>query len=217
MFLGELVLSLLMAIPLGQETADVRLRITVFEVPSMIVSMTWAGPSKDGGVVGTTVGGNTTWSFPNEPVFLQDELPDQSDSTRIITAIRKHMVYGCIREQMITAFEKAQNELVLNKQTAAQEVFRRFAEGGGRNALRLAVEAAWQNEAEAGIALRAWLRWQDPYGIQEIEDRLPERLVVDRVLPMKFGRTSLLGFPSSTSRARRSGFWLALSAEKTSN
>ena len=48
---------------------------------------------------------------------------------------------------------------------------------------------------------------------QETGDRLPEQSVVDRVLPMKFGQTSLLGFPSSPSRARRSIFWLALAAE----
>ncbi len=217
MSLVQIIFPLLMMIPLGQETADVRLRITLFEVPSWIVSMTWAGPSKDGGVVGTTVGGNTTWSFPSEPVFLQNQLPGNSDTEQITTAIRKHMVYSCIREQMITVTEKTKLELVLDKQTAAQKVFRQLAEGGGRNALRLAVETAWQNGDETGIALRVWLRWQDPFGIQEIGDQLPEPLVVDRVFPMKFGRTSLLGFPSSTSRARRSIFWLALSAEKTSS
>jgi len=130
MFLCSLTLSLLMMIPFGQETADIRLRITLFEVPSRIVSMTWAGPSKDGGVVGTTVGGNTTWSFPTEPVFLQDQVPGRPDSTQIMTAIRRHMVYSCIREQMITVSEKTELELVLNKQTAAQEVFRQLDEGG---------------------------------------------------------------------------------------
>lgn len=127
------------------------------------------------------------------------------------------MAYGCVKEQMITVSKKAKVELVLNRQTDSQEVFWRFAEGGGRNAFRLAVEAAWRNEDETGIALRVWLRWQDPFGIREIEDRLPDQLVVDRALPMKFGRTSLLGFPSTESRARRSSFCLALSAEKNSD
>lgn len=75
------------------------------------------------------------------------------------------MAYGCAIEQMITVSKKAKVELVLNRQTAAQEVFWRFAEGGGRNALCLAAEAAWRNEDETGITLRVWLRWQDPFGI----------------------------------------------------
>jgi len=217
MLLSQMISFLLVLVPLCQETADIRLRITLYEVPSWIVSRMWAGPSKDGGVVGTMVGGNTTWSFPNEPVFLQDKLPGNSDTEQIITAIRKHMVYGCVKEQMITVSKKAKVELILDRQTAAWEVFWRFAEGGGRNALRLAAEAAWRNEDETGIALRVWLRWQDPFGIQEIGDQLAEQPAFDQVLPLKFGRTSLLGIPSSSSKERRSIFWLALSAEKTSS
>ena len=200
--------------PIGHATVEMRVKITAFEVPSMIVSTTWAGPSKDGGIVGTTIGGNTTWSFPNEPIFLQNQLPANSDAAQIISAIRQHMAYGCIREQMIAVSEKTKLEFVLNKQTTAEEVYWRLDEGRGGNALRLAVETAWLNEEGAGLAIKIWLRWQDPFGIQEIGDQPPEQLAVSRVFPLKFGRTSLLGFPSSTSKERRSIFWLALSAEK---
>ncbi len=215
MLSGQLTSFLLMAISLGQEPIEMHVKITVFEVPSMIVSTTWAGPGKAGGVVGTAVGGNTTRSFPDKPVFLQDQLPANSAAAQIISAIRQHMTYGCIREQMIAVSDKTKVELVLNRQTAAQEIFWPFAEGGGRNSLRLAVERAWRNEDETGIALRVWLRWQDQFGIQEIGDHLSEQLAVDRVLAIKYGRISLLGFPSSDSTGRRSVFWLALSAEET--
>jgi hypothetical protein len=57
----------------------------------MIVSYTVAGWSTpDGGVAGTTVGGNTTRSFPNHPVVLQNRLPAGSNSVDIKTAIRIH-------------------------------------------------------------------------------------------------------------------------------
>lgn len=216
MFMGDLMLTLLLVIPLSQETANVRVRITLFEVPSMIVAWTFAGVAKDGGVVGTTVGGSTTGAFPAGVVSLQNRMPAGSDSLEIKKVIREFMAYGCIRAQGITVYELANHELVFRDQReAGQEVYQELDEGRPCPVTyRLVVEPAWEDEQEAGLALQVWLRWQNPYGVQDIINNIPERLALDQNVAVKFGQTSLVGFPSSTSRPRRSIFWLALSVEK---
>lgn len=217
MFLCSLILSLLVMVPLGQETASIGVRTTLYEVPAMIISRIIAARSEDGGVVGTMIGGVTTESFPTDPVFLQDRLEGDADSPEIIMAIREYMAHGCIREQDVNVVELARHDLVLGSQPlGGQEVYREAEKRPHRVSYRLIIEPAWQYEEGAGLALQVWLRWQNPSDIQEIVDRLPDQLVVDQVLLLKFGRTSLLGFPSSTSRLHRSIFWLALSAKKPS-
>lgn len=216
MTLGHLTLPLLMMIPFDQETANLRLRITFFEVPSIFVSRIVAGRvDKDGTVAGTMVGGNTTGSFPTKTVFLQDRLAGSADSGDIIGAIREYMAAACIREQDIEVFELTRHDLVLNdKLPIAIEADRGFEQWPHQASYRLILEPARQNEEEAGLALQLWLRWQDPYGIQDISGQVPKRLVVDQILTAKFGQTSLLGFPSSTLRSRRSIYWLSLFVEK---
>jgi len=214
MFVCNLILPLLMAIPLGQETVNIRVRITMFEAPSMIVSRMFAGrTTKGGGVAGTMVGGNTTGSFPDGAVTLQNRLPAGSYGVDIKKVICEFMAFDCIRAQDITVYELAGHELVFNAHSGAgKEVAQKLDLDS--LSYRLDIEPAWKNEQEAGLALQVWLRWQDPYGIQDIRDNIPERLAFDQTVSVKFGQTSLVGFPSSTSRSRRSIFWLALSVEK---
>jgi bacterioferritin-associated ferredoxin len=218
MFIGNLTLAVLMAVQPGQETAGIRVTISLFEVPSMIVSYTVAGWSTpDGAVVGRTVGGNTTRSFPNRPAVLQNWLPAGSDCGDIKTEIREFMANNCIKAQHITVNEIAGHELVFDERAeAGQEVYQVLEEGRPSPfSYRLNIEPAWQNEEEIGLSLKVWLRWQYPYGVQEISGNVPERLVFDKIVVTKFGQTTLVGFPSSDSRGRRSIFWLALSAEKS--
>ena len=212
--MGDLMLTLLLVIPLSQETANVRVRITLFEVPSMIVSrMIASRVTEDGGVEGTMVGGNTTGSFPDGAVTLQNRLPAGSFSVDIKKVIREYMAYGCIRAQDISVNELAEHALVFgHKSKAGQEVAQELDPKS--LSYRLVVEPAWEDEQEAGLALQVWLRWQNPYGVQDIINNIPERLALDQNVAVKFGQTSLVGFPSSTSRPRRSIFWLALSVEK---
>jgi hypothetical protein len=214
MSIGNLILTFLMAIPLGQETANIRVRIILFEVPSMIVSRVIAGEVAEGeGVVGTMVGGSTTGSFPDEAVTLQNRLAAGSDTMDIKRVIREFMAYDCIKAQDVSVFELTEHELVFNYQNeAGQEV----AEELDLDSLlyRLDIEPVWKNDEEAGLALRVWLRWQDPYGIQDIRDNIPERLVFDQTVLVKFSQVTFVGFPSSTSKSRRSIYWLALSVEK---
>jgi hypothetical protein len=216
MFVGHLILPLLMAISLGQETANIRVRITLFEVPSMIVSRIFAGRvTEDGAVAGTMVGGNTTGSFPAGVVFLQDRLAGCANTSDIKSAIFEYMAYSRIKEQDIGIFELTQHELVLgNQPSIAQEVEREIDKWPHRVSYRLTVEPAWQNEEEVGLALRLWIRRKDPHGLLDITGQVPEHLVLDQTVALKFGQTSLVGFPSSTSRSRRSIYWLAVSVEK---
>ena len=91
MFMGNLILTLLMAIPLGQEAASIRFKITIFEVPFMIVTTMFAGGvAKDAGVVGTMVGGSTTGAFPDEVVSLQNRLPADSNGVDIKSVIPEY-------------------------------------------------------------------------------------------------------------------------------
>ena len=218
MFVCNLILPLLMAVPLGQETANVRTRITLFEVPSMIVSrMITSRVTKDGGVEGTMmVGGDTTASFPAEGVSLPSRLPASSVSEDIKKVIREFMANSCLRAQDISVNELAGHELVFDHRClAGQEVYQELHKGRPYPlSYRLVIEPAWQNNEEAGLHLQIWLRWQDPYGIQDIRDIIPERLAFDQTVAIKFGQRTLFGFPSSTSRSRRSIYWLALSVEK---
>jgi len=216
MFVCNLILPLLMAIPLGQETADIRAKITLFEVPSMIVSrMIATRVTKDGGVEGTMVGGSTTGSFPAEMVCLQNRLPAGSDSMALKKAIREFMANDCVRAQDITVYELAGHELIFDHQNeTGQEVAQKRDAWPYWLSYHLAVEPAWMDEEDVGLALRLWIRRQDPYGLQDITGQVPECLVFDQTVAVKFGQTSLVGFPSSTSRPRRSIFWLALSVEK---
>lgn len=216
MFVCHLILPLLMAIPLGQETANVRVRITLFEVSSMIVSRMFAGIVTEGeGVAGTLVGGNTTGSFPASPVTLKNRLAAGLDTMDMKGAIREFMANDCIRAQDITINELAGRELVFGHQgEAGQEVCQELHQGRPSPlSYRLDIEPVWENEQEAGLALQIWLLWQDPYGIQDIKDNIPERLAFDQAVSVKFGQTTLVGFPSSTS-GRRFIYWLALSVEK---
>jgi hypothetical protein len=216
MFMGNLILMLLMLIPLGQETADIRVKITLFEVPFMIVTTMFAGGvAKDGGVVGTMVGGSTTGGFPAEVVSLQNRLPADSYSVDIKSAIRDYMANSCIRAQNITVYELANHELVFRDQReAGQEVYQELDEGRPCPvAYRLVVEPVWEDEQEAGLALQVWLRWQNPYGVQDIINNIPEHLALDQNVAVKFGQTSLVGFPSSNS-GPRSIYWLAVSVEQ---
>jgi len=214
MLMRNLILSMLIAIPLGQETANVHVRLTLFEVPFMIVSRVIAGGvTEGGGVVGTMVGGSTTGSFPDGAVTLQNRLPAGSYSVDIKKVIREFMAYDCIRAQDISVNTLVEHALVFgHKSRAGQEVAQELDLES--LSYRLDIEPVWENEEEAGLALQIWLRWQDPYGIQDIKNDIPERLVFDQTVSVKFGQTILVGFPSSTSRSRRSIFWLALSVEK---
>lgn len=218
MLICNLILTLLATTPFAQETAGICVKISLFEVPSMIVSYTVAGWSTpDGGVAGTTVGGNTTWSFPSRPVVLQNRLPAGSGSVDIKTAIREFMAYGCIRPQHIAVHELAEHELVVDRQgEPGQEVIKEIHQGRPSPlSFRLEIGGAWQNEDETGLALQIRLSSQDPSAVQDISGDIPERLVFDQTVSVTLGQTTLLGFPSSDSRARRSIFWLALSAEGT--
>jgi hypothetical protein len=216
MFIGNLILTVLMAIQPSQETADIRVRISVFEVPFMIVSYTVAGVSKDGGVVGTMVGGSTTRSFPRDAVTLQNRLAAGSHSVEIKTAIREFMAYSCIRAQDITVHELAEHELVFDHQgEAGHEVYQELDQGRPSPfSYRLDIEPAWESDEEAGLALQVWFRWQNPYGLQDISGEVPERLAFDQTVAVKFGQTSLVGLPSSTS-GRRFIYWLAVTVEKS--
>jgi len=214
MLIGNLILALLMAIPLAQESASIRVKITLFEVPFMIVSWTTARVAEDGSVVGTMVGGSTTGAFPAEAVSLQNRLPADSYSVDIKSAIREYMAYSCIRAQNITVYELAGHELDFDHQNGVgQEVAQEREDWPYWLSYRLAVEPAWKNEEEIGLALRLWIRRKDPHGLLDITGQVPEHLVLDQTVTVKFGQTSLVGFPSSTSRSRRSIYWLALSAE----
>lgn len=215
MFVGNLILPVLMVIPLGQETGNVRVRITLFEVPSMIVSrMIATRVTKDGGVEGTTVGGSTTGSFPTSVVSLQNRLPADSYSVDIKSAIREYMAYSCIRAQDIRVYEFSGHELIFDHQNkAGQEVAQEKDAWPYWLSYRLAIEPAWKNEEECGLALRLWIRRKDPHGLLDITGQVPEHLVLDQTAAVKFGQTSLVGFPSSTS-GPRSIYWLALSVER---
>jgi hypothetical protein len=210
----NLLLPFLMVLPLYQEATNLQVRITMFEVPFMIVSWTTARVAEDGSVVGTTVGGSTTGSFPTGVVSLQNRLPADSYSVDIKSAIREYMAYSCIRAQDITVYEHAGHELIFNHQNeAGQEVAQERDDWPYWLSYRLAVEPAWKNEEEIGLALRLWIRRKDPHGLLDITGQVPEHLVLDRTVALKFGQTSLVGFPSTTS-GPRSIYWLALSVEK---
>jgi hypothetical protein len=214
MLTGNLILTMLMAVPIGQDAAHIRVRISLFEVPFRIVSWTYAGVTKDGGVAGTMVGGSTTGSFPPRPITLQDRLPAGSESLDIKKAIREFMAYSCIRAQDIIVNDLAQHELVFDHQSeAGQEIYQELRKGRPSPvSYRLEIEPAWQNEEAAGLALQIWLRWQDPGGIQAFSGDVPERLAFDETVSVKFDQTTLVAFPSSTS-GPRSVYWLAISVE----
>jgi hypothetical protein len=213
MVMGNLILTLLMVIPLGQESANIRVKVSLFEVPFMIVSWTTARVAEDGSVVGMTVGGSTTGSFPTGVVSLQNRLPADSYSVDIKSAIREYMAYSCIRAQDITVYEFAGHELIFNHQNeAGQEVAQERDGWPYWLSYRLAVEPAWKNEEQVGLALRLWIRRKDPHGLLDITGQVPEHLVLDQTVALKFGQTSLVGFPSTTS-GPRSICWLAVSVE----
>lgn len=217
MLICSLILTLLAAMPFGQEATGMRVKISLFDVPSMIVSYTVAGWSTpDGGVAGTTVGGDITGSFPDHPVTLENRLAAGSLAVDIKTIIRDFMANACLRAQDIPVHELAGHELVFAEPAeAGQEVYQELEEGlPSPSSIRVDIEPAWETDEETGLSLRVWLRWQDPYGIQEISGNIPERLAVEQTVPVKFGLISLVGFPSSTS-GRRFIYWLALSAERT--
>jgi hypothetical protein len=213
---GNLILTLLLVIPLGQEAAKIRVRITMFEIPFMIVSRTIATRvAEDGSIIGTMVGGSTTGSFPDGEVTIHNRLPAASDSVDIVKAIREFMAYGCITAQDIGVNEFTRHELIFDLQDGAgEEVYQELHKGRPSPlSYRLAIEPVWENEREAGLALQVRLRWQDPFGIQDIRDNIPERLVYDQTVFVRFGQTTLVGFPSSSSRSRRSIYWLAIAVD----
>lgn len=215
MAICSLMLTLFMAIHPGQEAANLRVRIIVYEVPFMIVSRTIAGVAEDGSVVGTMVGGSTTGSFPDKAVTLQNRLPAGSYSVDIKDVIREFLAYSCIRAQDITVYELAEHELVFNDpHEAKREVYQELDEmRPSPVSYRLNVELTWENEHEAGLAIQVWLRWQNPQRIQENITNIPERLAIDENVAVKLGQTSLAGFPSTTT-GPRSVLWLALSVER---
>jgi len=124
MFIQILILTNLMALQPAEEAANVRVRITLYGVPFMIVSRTIdTRVAEDGSVIGTMVGGSTTGAFPADVVSLQNRLPAGSYSVDIKDAIREFMASGCIRAQDITIYELAGHELIFDHQNeAGQEV-----------------------------------------------------------------------------------------------
>jgi hypothetical protein len=217
MFLTNMIMALLMALPFGQEAANIRVKITLFEVPFRIVSWTYAGVTKDGGVAGTTVGGPTTGAFPSGGVSLQNKMSADSSSLDIKSAIQEHMAYSCLRAQDITVNEIARHDLVFDDQGGAgQQVTEElYRDRPSPFFYRLDIEPAWKNDEEIGLALKLWIRGQEPYELQDITGQLPERLVLDQTVAVRFGQMSFTGFPSTTS-GPRSIYWLAVSAETIS-
>jgi hypothetical protein len=214
MFIETLIATVLLAMPRAGQAPDLHLKITLFEVPFRIVSMTFAGwTAKDGSVVGKTVGGATTGAFPAGAIVLQNRLPAESGIREAQKAIREFMADDCVKAQNIIVNELAEHELCFGQiGESGQEVYQELSKGRPSPvSYRIHIELAWENEDQVGLALRIWLNWQDPGGIQDFGGIVPERLAFDETISAKTRQTSLVAFPTSESHWDRSIIWLAIS------
>ncbi len=204
--------------PLRQvnEQSVFQVRVSIYEVPWMIISRTIASTTNaDGSVSGRMVGGITTASVPAGTVLLENRLSGSHSVASVRRAIRKYMSNGCVRDQDITVFELAQHDFSFDgKCLELREIGREAKSIRHDLNYHVRIEPAWKTDEEVGLALQLWMHTENRYGVRVIGDQNPELQVLDHTIASKFGHISLLAFRSANESWSGSVYWLAISAEK---
>lgn len=159
----------------AQEKGKFHVRISIYEIPNMIISRIVSTKiADDGSVTGTMVGGDITSSFPPGVVLLQNRLSDSPIDDPVIKVIRENMASNCVRLQDIQVIALAQHDFLLDAmESESQEVYQDLTSSGIERHCRLKVLPKWQNEEEPGLGLQLWMNRQNPFGIQELELKTP--------------------------------------------
>ncbi len=200
----------------AQEKGKFHVRISIYEIPNMIISRIVSTKiADDGSVTGTMVGGDITSSFPPGVVLLQNRLSDSPIDDPVIKVIRENMASNCVRLQDIQVIALAQHDFLLDAmESESQEVYQDLTSSGIEYHYRLRVVLEWKNEEEVCLALQLWMNRKNPDSIQLIGVEIPAPLVLDLTVTAKFDQTSLVGFPSYGKKPRDTIYWLAISTKK---
>lgn len=177
-----LMLLALGPISLAQVHQDtgIRVRVAIYEVPSMFVSMTFAVKNADGSVWGTTIGGaNTTSSFPEGVVLLQDILRNDFSDSEVIEEISKFMAAPCIVPQQIDARLLAYHDFQFNETLESREEARDLKARGVEYHYRLRVAPGEQSGDKLPVQVQLWMNRNDPRQVHFPWEGNVERQILD--------------------------------------
>jgi hypothetical protein len=212
------ILLFLAQLPLPAQTdarSDYRVRISILEVPSAIVSRFVSSKvNQDGSVEGTIVSGNTTASFPKGVVILENRLKASPTDATIKSPIREFMASDRIRYEDVSVFDLASHDFFFDfKRLESQEVSQQIKEWPHEISCHLRVAPERKTENDLLVSVQLWMRLKNGLEIQPVGTQDPERLVLEQTVAVGIGQTSLIGFRADDKKLR-DVFWLAVSAQK---
>jgi hypothetical protein len=236
-----LALSFIPSVSTHQDSG-LRVRVSIYDVPSLFVSRTIAwGSRAAGGVWGTIIGPvDTTASFPKGAVLLQHKIPQGFGDSEVKEEIGKYMATGCLVPQQIDPGLVGCHEFQFGATTESQEETKAVKVRGVEYHYRLRLTPGEQSGDALPLRVELWMNRYDPRQIHYLGEERVEQQLLDCLIAVSILRTkamkgagplpgnapspiagppafgTLIGIASrdNDSQPRRTVYWIAASADK---